>query len=244
MKPFLLLTTRPEADVLAEERVSFLAATGLAERDLVHVRLDLAPLEPFEPDAWSGVIVGGSPFTSTDPESGKSVVQKRVERELADLVAVLAASDTPFFGACYGIATLGGAVGARIDRRFAEPIGAAAVRLTDAGRDDPVFGALPEGFAAFVGHKEAVAELPSTAVLLATSDTCPVQAFRVGRSLYATQFHPELTPEGLIGRVRAYRDAGYMDPALTDAVIAHAAESDVSPAHGVLAAFVAAFARD
>ena len=34
--------------------------------------------------------------------------------------------------------------------------------------------------------------LPRHAVLLASSPTCPVQAFRIGSHVYATQFHPEL----------------------------------------------------
>ena len=35
--------------------------------------------------------------------------------------------------------------------------------------------------------------MPPGAALLATNDACPVQAYRVGDRLYATQFHPEPT---------------------------------------------------
>ena len=74
---------------------------------------------------------------------------------------------------------------------------------------DPLFGVLPPRFDAFVGHKEAVSRLPEGAVLLAGSATCPVQAFRLGRRVYATQFHPELDVEGLVHRLTIYRDHGY-----------------------------------
>ena len=53
-------------------------------------------------------------------------------------------------------------------------------------------------FEAFVGHKEAVRDLPAHAVRLASSPACPVQAFRVGQHVYATQFHPELDIDGLV----------------------------------------------
>jgi GMP synthase (glutamine-hydrolysing) len=54
--------------------------------------------------------------------------------------------------------------------------------------------------------------LPSSAVLLASSAACPVQMFRVGRNVYATQFHPELDVPGIITRVTVYQHAGYFDP--------------------------------
>ena len=54
-------------------------------------------------------------------------------------------------------------------------------------------GVLPERFEALVGHKEATERLPDDAVLLASSSGCPVQVYRVGRRVYATQFHPEVS---------------------------------------------------
>ena len=47
---------------------------------------------------------------------------------------------------------------------------------------------------------------------LATSPACPVQAFRVGRHVYATQFHPELDLAGVCTRIEVYKDAGYFPP--------------------------------
>ena len=62
--------------------------------------LELVPTIP-------GVIVGGSPFTSSDPAEHKSDTQHRVERELAGLLDRIVAEDFPFLGACYGVGTLG-----------------------------------------------------------------------------------------------------------------------------------------
>ena len=40
-------------------------------------------------------------------------------------------------------------------------------------------------------HRDSITTLPPGAVLLATSDACRVQAFRVGAAAWGVQFHPE-----------------------------------------------------
>ena len=54
--------------------------------------------------------------------------------------------------------------------------------------------------------------MPPHAVVLASSATCPVQAFRVGRNLYATQFHPELDLAGLDTRITRTRPMATSTP--------------------------------
>ena len=39
-----------------------------------------------------------------------------------------------------------------------------------------------------------------------------MHAFRVGRNVYATQFHPELDVEGICTRIEVYKHAGYFAP--------------------------------
>jgi GMP synthase (glutamine-hydrolysing) len=156
--------------------------------------------------------MGGSPFNSSDPPDAKSDVQRRVEGELAALLDSVVAADFPMLGACYGVGTLGTHQGAVVDRTFGEPVGPVSVALTEEGRSDPVFGVLPPVFEAFVGHREAVRELPRHAVRLAYSAACPVQAFRVGSNVYATQFHPELDVAGIVTRIDVYKHAGYFAP--------------------------------
>ncbi|MGX5697972.1 glutamine amidotransferase, partial [Agromyces soli] len=70
-------------------------------------------------------------------------------------------------------------------------------------------GALPARFDALVGHKEATAVLPQEAVLLGGSAGCPVQLYRVGEQVYATQFHPEVSTADFIARARVYRHHVY-----------------------------------
>ena len=79
MKPFLLLGTRAEDPAADNEYEAFLGFTGLEETLLHRVRLERGPLGPVRLDDWSGIFLGGGPFNSSDPESLKSPVQRRVE---------------------------------------------------------------------------------------------------------------------------------------------------------------------
>src|SRR3712207_6176043 len=213
MRPFLLLASRAEDAAADDEYAALLRWTGLSAAQLRRVRVEAAPLPELRLDDFSGVLVGGGPFNSSDPPESKSAVQRRVEAELALLLDEVVDRDVPFLGACYGVGTLGVHQGGVVDRTYAEPVSCVSVQLTAEGRADPVLAGVPPVFDAFVGHKEACRVLPPTAVLLATSPACPVQMFRVGRNVYATQFHPELDVPGVLTRVRVYQDAGYFPPA-------------------------------
>jgi GMP synthase (glutamine-hydrolysing) len=241
VKPFLLLATRPEDEAADDEYAAMLRAGGLDERDLHRVRLEAAPMPALDLDRYAGVILGGGPFDSSDPEHAKSANQRRVEAELRTLLDELVARDFPFLGACYGVGTLGVHQGGVVDRTYGEPVGAVSVTLTDEGRDDPLLAGLPESFAAFVGHKEACRLLPPTATLLASSPTCPVQMFRVRSNLYATQFHPELDVVGIVTRVRVYQHAGYFPPDTLDELVMRLRTAQVTQPPRILANFVARY---
>lgn len=244
MRPFLLLASRPEDAVADTEHAAFLRYGGLAAHELVRVRLESGPMPRLDLADYSGIFVGGSPFTGSIPMEHKSDTQRRVEAELDALLDVVVAADFPFLGACYGVGTLGRHQGAVIDTTYGEPIGSPLVELTEEGAADPLLAGLPPQFRAYVGHKEAIARLPGHAVLLAGSAACPVQMFRVRSNLYATQFHPELDADGLLERIRVYRDAGYFSPEEQDAVEWEAVRHHVTVPERILRAFVERYARD
>ncbi len=83
---------------------------------------------------------------------------------------------------------------------------------------DPIFRGLPEVIRVQEYHSWEIKELDPQLVLLATTETCRVQAFRHRRRLmYGTQFHPEQSsenyPDGFkllanfFSEARAYRYA-------------------------------------
>jgi GMP synthase (glutamine-hydrolysing) len=244
MRPFLLLASRDHDVVADDEYRAFCEYGGLAPAELHRVRAEAVPLPEIRLGDYSGVILGGSPYTASDPPEQKSPCQLRVEREIGALLDRIAEEDFPFFGACYGVGLLGMHQGAVVDRRFGEPVGPVKVRLSPAGMVDPLCAGLDVAFDAYVGHKEAVRTLPSHAALLAGSNTCPVQMFRFRRNLYATQFHPELDLAGLERRVDAYRHSGYFPPDEAETVKERARGAHVHEPQRILRNFVERYARE
>lgn len=240
MKPYLLISTRPQDDLAAQERDAFVRYGQLGDKDLVQVRLELTSLPAFDPEEWSGIMLGGSPFDASTPQHLKSGTQLRVEKEVDQLLDQVVELDFPFLGACYGVGTLALHQGGQIDNLYSEPAGGMTIRLTAEGQKDPLVQGIDTEFRAFVGHHEACSRLPANAVLLASSATCPVQMFRIKENLYGTQFHPELDVPGFLARVDRYRNDGYFDDyeAVRDAALLE----DVSQVGRLIANFVERYA--
>jgi len=243
VKPFLLLASRAEDKAAEEEYEAYLRYGGLEPDQLMRIRMEAGPLPELDLSGYSGVIVGGSPFTSSDPPEHKTATQHRVERELSLLLDRLVPADFPFLGACYGVGTLGLHQGAVIDRTYGEGLGGTTIKLTAEGLQDPLLRGLPESFTAFTGHKEGCTVLPPHAVLLASSAACPVHMFRIKNNLYATQFHPELDADGLITRIDIYRHAGYFPPESAEMLMENARQFSATEPMKILRNFVELYAR-
>lgn len=236
-----MLSSRADDGAADAEYEAFLTLADLPAGRLHRVRMEAGPVPRLDLDGYAGVFLGGGPFNSSDPPETKSPTQLRVERELRLILDEITACDLPFFGACYGVGTLGVHQGGIVDRRYSEPVSCIRVSLTAEGRSDPVLAGVPDRFDAFVGHKEACRVLPPEAVLLATSPGCPVQMFRIKKNMYATQFHPELDAVGIVARVRVYRDAGYFPPEELESLVARLSVAVVTEPGRMLANFVARY---
>lgn len=242
-KPFLMLTSRDDEVVAADEAEALPRLAGLDAGDVVQVRMESEPFPVLDPTAWSGVVVCGSPWDAGAEESSKSPLQRRVEAHLERLLDVVLEESVPYLGICYGLGILNRHLGGRVDTAHGEEIGAPELHLTDAGREDLLLSAVPEVFHGYVGHHEAVGLLAADAELLVTSESCPVQMVRVGERAWATQFHPELDTAGIEVRIREYADRGYYAPADRHRIWDAAHSVDVAPAHRILSTFAREFRR-
>ncbi|MFK4835189.1 GMP synthase [Microbacterium sp. ZW T2_14] len=240
--PLLYVCVRPQVGAAAAEYESFRAAmrldeSRLARHDLVREAL---PDDAFE--RYAGFLIGGSPFNVTDPESTKTDAQRRLEGDLARIAEHTASGMGPAaLFTCYGIGVATRTLGGIVSRAFPEDTGPVTVELGDAARTDPVFGGLASRFTALTAHKEGTEELPHGAVLLASNDGCPVQAYRVGDRLYATQFHPEPTAKAFTERMAVYRDDGYFESAHYDAIAGRVLAASVTEPARLLRAFADRF---
>lgn len=214
MSSVLYVCVRPERTAADAEHRSFTRGLGLGTLD----RVDLlhASLETVEWERYDGFVIGGSPFNVTD--AVKSERQQAVEHDLERIAARALAAETTALFTCYGIGVVTRMLGGTVDTSQPERVSATGIHLTDAGLDDPLFGPSGPTLSVFTAHKESARETPPAAVLLATNDDCRVQAYRVGARLYATQFHPEASPQDFAERMAVYRASGYFDPAQYAAV--------------------------
>ena len=241
--PLLYVCVRPQLGAAAAEYESFRTAMHLDESRLDHHDLVREPLPDDVFDRYAGFLVGGSPFNVTDPESTKTDAQRGLEAGLARIAERTATGDGPAaLFTCYGIGIATRTLGGKVSRAFPEDTGPVAVELTAQAAGDPLFAGLANRFAALTAHTEGTESLPPGAVLLARNDGCPVQAYRVGDRLYATQFHPEPTTKAFTERMAVYRDDGYFDSADFDAIAGRVLTASVTEPARLLRAFAERFA--
>ena len=217
-KPFLLLQSRSEDEASDDEYQAFLKFGGLKPAELTRLRLDMGMRPQVALGDYAGVLMGGGAANFAYDDTQKSPEQREFEAYILPLIQRIVATDTPFLGACLGVGALVTALGGRTSFDYSEAVGAVDIRLTPEAKTDPLLAGMPAEFRGFVGHKEGVVEPPSRCVVLARSSTC-VQMLRVGRNVYATQFHPELDADGLALRINIYKHAGYFAPSEAQALI-------------------------
>jgi GMP synthase (glutamine-hydrolysing) len=145
----------------------------------------------------------------------------------------------PYFGACYGVGLLAGFCGGVVSKeKYSEDVSAAKISLTAEGLKDSLCRGLKKEFFAVVGHKEACQLLPKGAVLLAGSEKCPIELFRLKKNIYACQFHPELDLDGIALRLEVYKKAGYFPPEEARSILEEIKKFDLSEVPKILANFV------
>lgn len=162
-------------------------ARALAKRG-VNLEYSLVPKEGVPQDGGDLLIVMGGPMSVNDTD-------KWIAEETAFIRSALLAGQ-PIIGVCLGSQFMAKALGATVRPGQALEIGMTPVRLTDAGKQDPVFRDGPESFSVFEWHGE-VFDLPKDCVPLAGSVVAPLQAFRYGDRAYGLLFHVEMEESGI-----------------------------------------------
>jgi GMP synthase (glutamine-hydrolysing) len=171
----------------------------------------------------AGLVVMGGPMSVHD----EGLAWLHDERLLMK-AAVDAA--LPVLGVCLGAQQLAAALGGVVATGPEPEIGAGEVHLGPASLHDPVLGPAGSSLACMHWHGDTFT-LPDGAVLLASSDVYPHQAFRFGERAYGFQFHIEVTAS-LVGHWGAHLPPGVIVRAPDIAHISRAGR-------GVLERFVA-----
>ena len=238
-KTILVLQLRPEDATSDSEYACILKYGRLQAADTCRIRIEKQGIpDDLVPDDYSAIIVGGSPFDISTPEDRKSAIQKKIEADFNKLLKQVVTQDLPFLGACSGNGLLGNYLNTSISKKFGEPVSCITVTITEAGKQDKLLTGLPEKIAVLLGHKEAVDTTPDGATLLVTGSDCPVQMFRVGDNVYATQFHPEGDAEEFMLRIDIYRNHGYFEPHEAELLKQRVSEKPTPHAQEILQRFV------
>ena len=197
---YLLLQVRNLDDSMRQHEVASFVRGLSTSPEMIRV-FDLLTGRPRARDFDEAdmVLLGGSGHYSAAGEGDWLEQALETMREIHAL-------RKPTFASCWGFQAMARAMGGEVvkDLDRAE-LGTHDLRLTSAGRRDPVFGPLKDVFQGQMGHEDYVLRLPRDATLLASTRRAENQAYRFdGRPIYCTQFHPELTRANLLERVVAY----------------------------------------
>ena len=100
--------------------------------------------------------------------------------------------DIPIFAICLGTQLLAVAGGGKVERAEVGEVGIYAINRLEV--PDPIFN-FEKPVPTAQWHEDQVAVLPTGAVLLASSELCQNQVYRLGSRSYGVQFHPEIDLE-------------------------------------------------
>ncbi len=226
-----LLVVQNAADDPIGPLGEWLAGAGLG--------LDVRDAEAGDPlpaglDGFAGLVVLGGGMSANDDQRAPWLAQVRA------LLSEALAGEVPTLAICLGAQLLAITMGGRVGPNPDGPeFGGQLIAKRANSATDPLFRELPITPDVIQWHFDAVLELPPSAVVLAGSPVCDVQAFRAGRVAWGVQFHIETTPE--LVRRWAAEDASALDGYDVERLLAHSDEVHADIAE-VWQPFAAAFA--
>ena len=190
---------------LIHERSCILKTTGLnsSEVKFINILNKKCEIPQFSDiNLYRAVVLGGSGqvnISDWSPQIKKLIL--RIKPFMRQVIKI----DIPTLNICFGhqlVSFMFGG-GVKADQNQAET-GTHKILLNDQGKKSLLFKNIPASFYAVEGHKDSVTKLPQDAVLLASSDRCHVQAYRIKNNIYGLQFHPELDKQGMKYRISLF----------------------------------------
>ena len=144
-------------------------------------------------DAHDGYIITGSPASVNGSEAWIA--------RLMEFIRMLSNRRISVFGACFGhqaiAVALGGAV-AMSPKGWG--LGTAKTRFA---KTAPWMQPAHCELTLYAAHGEQVTRLPEDAVVLGGDEFCPIGAYRIGDHVFATEYHPEMTPDFIAALIDA-----------------------------------------
>lgn len=165
---------------------SFLVSRNV---DIRTVRLYEGESLPPDPSGLDAIVSMGGPMNVYEDEKYPFLAPETL------FLREALGKGVPMMGICLGAQMIARAAGARITLSPKKEVGWGRVSLTEAGIGDTLFRGLPSTLEVLQWHEDMF-HVPERGTLLATSEDCPHQAFRLGKA-FGVQFHVEVTREML-----------------------------------------------
>ncbi len=191
MKKIFILKTGTSLPVLVRRFGDFdawiIRGMGTQQSDVEVVEVFNGAALP-EINRVKGIVISGSHAMITDQPDWIS--------QTAEWIKTAVDKQIPTLGICFGHQLLAYAFGGEVAHNpKGKESGTVPLILTDASREDLLFGNYSSGIAVQTSHSQSVIKLPETAVLLASSQMDRHQAFRINPAAWGVQFHPEFNAE-------------------------------------------------
>ena len=135
-------------------------------------------------DGYAALIVLGGPMNADDIATYPHLAIE------VDLIRESLQRNIAIMGICLGAQLLAKAIGGNVIAGAGREIGWHDVDITQDGLRDPVMSAFGRRSEVFQWHDDNII-LPPGVTHLASSDRCPIQAYRFGDHAYGFQFHLE-----------------------------------------------------
>ena len=145
---------------------------------------------------YDAVLVLGGTMDAFDDEKNPQF------QPLIRLLQGFHAAEKPILGICLGAQLAARTFDKRVYRHHELEIGFTEIEITPAGAATPLLSGLARRQWVMEWHQDTF-DLPDGAELIATGERCPNQAFRIGRHVYAFQFHFEASKPLLRSWIRA-----------------------------------------
>src|SRR5262245_5535847 len=171
---FLLMQSRDALDPMRDHEVEcFASSLAIARRGIAVVDMQQRVPTREELASSAAVLMGGSgDYSSLDPFPW-------IRRMIDYVATALIPSGIPTFASCFGLQITTLALGGQMMRDPANrEVGSIDITTTPAAAKDPLFAPVPSPFVGQAGHTDRAAALPPGATLLASSQMCPINAFR------------------------------------------------------------------
>ncbi|MCP5463496.1 MAG: gamma-glutamyl-gamma-aminobutyrate hydrolase family protein [Deltaproteobacteria bacterium] len=150
-----------------------------------YVNFSRDPQQSVNLSGYDGLVILGGPMNVD-----QTLEFPHIKTELNAIEQALK-KKLPMLGICLGSQLIAKALGARVSKNPQKEIGWYSIQKTEDGVNNPVLKHINDGEQIFQWHGDTF-EIPKSAKHLATSHTCPNQAYVYADNVYGFQFHLEV----------------------------------------------------